>query len=395
MLPSGASFEMAAAAARTATDETQPLALCEAAVTDTAELSPGALADRQLQCRLDLAAGSFVIHVASQPRLSGSLCQEGRATSAKQRPVASVAVGSRSVVLRHCLTMLLPPHGSAASAAMPLSKQAEALGWAAQLEASVALDVIARPSARSSYGFVPAIRACAALAAPPPAYLRVQPFSVSVNAQSAARHGVRLQLYSILDCGRMQQLQVAGLAISARREASSAGWLRANSSPALATAWRPVAMPLASTSAQPAKWLIVSRRLTSLSAICTLPPSGPASIQTEYVVYDTRDGHPHDDNDATYVCSDDEAVAAIAASRADHIYCVCDGMGPATGGGLDADVAAAAMLWAFRARARCSTSARMSLITFGQHILGPGAARSLPAVAAATGPPAPVCYYEQ
>jgi len=382
VLPSGASLEMATAAARTSTDETQLLVLCDSAVTGAAELSPGAAADRQLLCRLDLAAGSFVIHAASQPHLSGSLRRQGTAISDEQQPVASAASASQSGLLRQYLTALLLPQTGTVSATMPLSRQAEAHGWAAQLEASVAMDVITRPLPRSSYGFVPAIQGCAALAAPPPAPYRDQPFSLSVNAHGAARHGVRLQMFSILDCGGMQQLQAAGLAISSRREASSGGWLRPSSAPALATVWRPVAMPPESTLAKPAKWLIVSRRPTSLSAICTLPPS--AVIQTENIVYDTHDGHPHGGSNTIFVHSENEAAAAMAASRADHIFCVCEAAPPAEDG-LRAQVAAAAMLWAFRARARCSTPARMSLITFGQHIQGPDTANLKPACAAATG----------
>ena len=384
MLPSGAGFEMATAAASTSTDEAELLVLCEAAVTGKADLSPGSAADCQLVCRLDLAAGSFVVHVTSQPHLTGSLRQQGTAAGAEQRSVAS-AVASQSVVLRRCLTALLLPQDGTASAGMLLSKQAAAHGWAAQLEASVAMDVItkSKSTSRSPYGSVPAIRTCAALAAPPPASDRDQPFTVSVNAHHAPRHVARLQMFSILDRGGMQQLQAADLAISARREANSGGWLLPSTAPALAAAWRPVAMPQASTSAKPAKWLIASRRPMPLSAICTLPL--PAVIQTESIVYDTCDGSAHSDRNTIFVRSDIEAVAAMAASRADHIFCVCDGTAPAADDGLEAAIAAAAMLWAFRARARCLTSARMSLITYGQHIVGPDAASSTPEVAAATG----------
>jgi len=383
VLPTGVSFEMASAAARTSTDETQLLVLCESAVTSTAELSRGALADCQLVCRLDLAAGTFAVLIASQAHLSGGLRRQCTAIGAEQRPAANAAVASQSVVLRQCLAALLPPRDSTASATMPLSKQAEAHGWATQLEASVAMDVIARPSPRSTYGFAPAIRGCAALAAPPPSSDLVQPFTVSANAHRVPGSSVRHQMISILDGGGKQQLRAAGLAISPRREASSAGWLRASSAPALATAWRSVAMPPASTPAKPAKWLIVSRRPTALSAICIGPLS--AVIQTENVVCDRDNGHPHGDSNTVYVRSDDEAVAAMAASRADHIFCVCDGTKPAADDGLEAEIAAAAMLWAFRARARCSTLTRLSLITFGQHIVGLDAASSTPAVAAATG----------
>ena len=386
MLLSGASFEISAAAARTSADGTHNhlLALCEALVSGVAELSPAA-ADGQLVARLDLAAGSFVVLVASQTLLSGSLRRLAAKLGTEQRTTVSAAAASQASVLHRCLVARLPLRGSTMVAALPLCKQADPHSWAAQLEASVAMDVAGRPRPQASYGFVPAISACAALAAPPPAPDRAQPFTVQASVSIALNNKIEHAAYGVLDCFGRQQLQAAGLALTSRRAVSSAGWLRPSTAPALVTTWRPIAMPPVPTPAKPAKWLIVSRRPTPLSAICTLPAPERATVQTVNLVYSTLVDKPPADTNVIIVASDTEAAAAIAASRADHIFCVCDGTASVEAGGIEAEIAAAAMLWAFRARASCSTSAKISFITFGKQTVGCDAAASTPKIAAAVG----------
>ena len=386
VLSSAASFELAAAAARTSADETDGhiLVLCEATVSGTVETGLAADPDGQIVCHLDLSAGNFVILVTSQTLLSGSLRHTGASFGIRQRRTADASAIGHSPVLRQQLPERLLLRPSTATANMPLSKQVEAHGWAAQLEASIALEHVARTRVQSSYGFVPGIRACAALAAPQPAPDRPQPYTVQAST-SMPTNKIQLATFVLQDRNGMQQLQAAGLAIALRRAASSAGWLRSSTAPALATAWRPIAMPPASMPVKPAKWLIISRRPIPLTAICTLPSLERASIQTINIVYHASGDMPHDDGNTIVVSSDAEALAVMADSRANHIFCICDTAAAAKDGGLEAEVAAAAMLWAFRARARCSMPAKMSLITFGQQTVGCNAVAARPAVAAAMG----------
>jgi hypothetical protein len=123
-----------------------------------------------------------------------------------------------------------------------------------------------------------------------------------------------------------------------------------------------------------------------LSAICALSLAEQAIIQTSNIVYEPDGGTPPAADDSiAIVRSDAELTAAMTASRADHIFCVCTGEEATAGGSLETRTAAAAMLWAFRARARSSTTARMSLLTFGHHATGCEEANTSPATAAAVG----------
>ena len=382
MLPPGAVFEMAVATARITADETsvRVLALCNTAVSSNAELSLAA-ADVQLVCRLDLALGGVVVDTGAQTLLAGCL----------HRPAPVLSAVKSGKLAHHSRISATPAqsrhHTGSAMATIVVSMQSEATGCAAMLDGSVALHAAMQPTRRLAYGYVPAIRACAALTVKLLVCDKGQPLTVQVSPTSTATGGVRTSAVSVLDRAGARTLMAAGLAIGASRAASGVGWMRASTAPALITAWRPIATPPASTAAKPAKWLIVSSRPMPLSAICALRLPEQAIIQTSNVVYQLDGGSPPlADDSTTVVRSDAELTAAMTASRPDHIFCVCSGEEATAGGSLEKS-GAAAMLWAFRARARSSTTARMSLITFGHQATGCEEADTSPAVAAAVGMP--------
>ena len=390
MLPTGTVFEMAVAAAHITTEETSApsKALCDAAVGGTAKLGLSA-ADPQLVCRLDLATGGVAIESAAQTLLTGCLC----------RPASVLITGMVGKIADSCMPFtvaaLVPQHAGTAMASVAVSKQTEATGSAAMLDTSLALDAASLPTQRLAYGYVPAVRACAALAAQLPAYDRNQPSMVQATHVSTAEGRNRVTSVGVLDKAGLRQLTAAGLALGTLRAASGAGWLRASTAPALATAWRPIAVPPSSATAKPAKWLIVSSLPTPLSTFCALPSSGQAILHISNVVYQPTGTPPGVNSSTIVVRSKAELTAAMTASRADHMFCVCNATEASSGGSLGTETAAAAMLWAFRARARSSATARLSLITFGHHAVGCDKANAYPVVAATHGARSSVRVFTQ
>ncbi len=186
-----------------------------------------------------------------------------------------------------------------------------------------------------------------------------------------------MDIHCLSDMAAVASCAFSGLILVPRRRSSEQAQLPPGS-PALHLLWQPIAASPVQPPQHvaPQRWLILSTRPCGLEQLCSRVD---IPVQAVNVVCGPAPHAVVDGGAELAASSEAELQLVLGRAQADHCFLVQQSAAGMPAALEQSTAAAASLLWAFRAYRRSGLRARLSLVTWGAHAVGPHEATAVPA----------------